>query len=114
MRLETLPLLLGVLLGLVGIALVLDAWTPDAIVAPERRRRMRNPRDRFGEALVGLGVIAMAAAFVGRDTWRYSVVAVIVGAVLLLWGVRRSAGYLRGAFTRSDVPPPAEGARRIR
>jgi len=105
MRLETLPLLLGVLTGLVGLGLLLDAWAPDELVrAPERRKQLRVPRDRIGEALLGLGVLAMAAAFMGRDTWRYSVVAVIAGAVLVAWGVKRNAAYLRGAFARSDVP----------
>ena len=87
MRLETIPLILGALIGLVGIGLVLDAWLKDdIIIKQERRRRPRRERDRLGEALVGLGVLAMAAAFMGRDTWRYSTVAVIAGAVLLLWG----------------------------
>lgn len=102
MRMETLPLVLGGLVGLIGLLLVLDAWLPDEIVVSrERRRRPRMPRDRRGEAMVGLGIIAMAAAFVGRDTWRYSVVAVMAGAVLLLWGAKRSAAYLRGAFQGS-------------
>jgi hypothetical protein len=115
MRLETLPLVLGVLLGLLGLAMVVDAWVVDEIaVSDERRRRFRVPRDRWGEALLGLGIIAMAAAFAGRDTWRYTVVSVIAGAVLLLWGLKRSAGYLRGVFTRSDVPGPSEGSRRVR
>lgn len=117
MRLETVPLILGVLLGLIGLALVLDAWVPDNLIVPEERRtRPRFARDRFGEALVGLGVLAMAAAFVGRDTWRYSIVAVIAGSVLLLWGVKRNGGYLRGAFARSDRPKPklTEGSRRVR
>ncbi len=99
MRLETIPLIIGGLLGLVGLALVLDAWLPDnLVVAPERRQRPRLQRDRKGEAMVGLGVLAMATAWIGRDTWRYSVVAVILGAVLLLWGVLRSRAYLRAAF----------------
>jgi len=99
MRLETIPLIVGGLIGLVGLLLVLDAWLPDhLIVSPERRRRPRLPRDRVGEAMVGLGVLAMAAAWIGRDTWRYSVLAVIAGALLLLWGALRSRPYLRAAF----------------
>ena len=71
MRLETFPLILGVLIGLIGLALLFDAWAPDAMfVSEERRHRPRRDRDRWGEALVGLGMIALAAAFVGRDTWR--------------------------------------------
>ena len=96
MRLETVPLILGVLIGVVGLGLVLDAWLKDDLVIPaERRRRPRRERNRFGEALVGFGVLAMAAAFIGRDTWKYSVVAVIAGSVLLLWGAWLNAGYLR-------------------
>lgn len=109
MRLETVPLILGVLIGAVGLALVLDAWLKDElIIRTERRRRPRRERHRFGEALVGFGVLAMAAAFLGRDAWRYSTVVVIAGAVLLLWGARLNASYLRGAFARPGGPrPPA-------
>jgi hypothetical protein len=48
----------------------------------------------------------MSAAFLGRDTWRYSVVAVIAGACLLLLGIIGSRRYLgqaisnRGALRR--------------
>jgi L-lactate permease len=102
MRMETLPLVIGGLIGLLGLALVLDAWLPDdMVVSRERRRRPRHPRDRAGEAMVGLGIIAMAAAWLGRDSWRWSVLVVIVGAALLLWGTRRSAGYLRSALQGS-------------
>lgn len=116
MRLETIPLILGVLIGLVGFGLILDAWLKDDIlVRPERRRRPRRERDRLGEALVGLGVLAMAAAFLGRDSWRYSTIAVIVGAVLLLWGAKRSAAYMRGALSRQEqVREFAPGTRRVR
>lgn len=107
MRLETLPLILGVLIGLVGLALVFDAWVPDNIIVPEeRRKRPRRERDRWGEALVGMGAIAMAATFVGRDTWRYSIIAVIAGALMLLWGAKRSSGYLKGLFTNRKQPKP--------
>jgi hypothetical protein len=129
MRLETIPLILGALIGLVGIGLILDAWLKDEIIIKkERRRRPRRERDRLGEALVGFGVLAMAAAFMGRDSWRYSTVAVIAGAVLLLWGAKRSSAYMRGALSRqapeapkpAEPPPPppprefAPGARRVR
>ena len=114
MRLETLPLLLGILLGVLSIALIIDAWAPDEAAVTERRQRFRQARNRFGEALLGFGVLSMAAALVGRDTWRYSVVNVIVGAVLLLWGIQRNAGYLRGVFARSDQRAPANGPHRVR
>ena len=103
MRLETIPLIIGGLIGLVGIGLLLDAWLPDETLVPkERRRRPRHPRDRAGEAMVGLGVLAMAGAWLGRDTWKYSIVAVIAGSILLLWGLKRSTGYLRSAFQGSS------------
>jgi len=117
MRLEIFPLILGVLIGLIGIGLVFDAWAPDTdVVANERRRRPRRERDRAGEALVGLGILAIAAAFLGRDTWRYNTLAVIAGSVLLLWGVKRNSSYIRGIFARGDVRHAKfiEGPRRIR
>lgn len=116
MRLETIPLILGVLIGLVGVGLILDAWLKDdIIVRKERRRRPRRERDRLGEALLGLGVLAMAAAFMGRDSWRYSTIAVIVGSVLLLWGAKRSAPYIRGALSRGEKNRDfAPGSRRLR
>ena len=110
MRLETIPLILGALIGLVGIGLILDAWLKDEIIVrKERRRRPRRERDRLGEALVGFGVLAMAAAFLGRDAWRYSTIVVIAGAVLLLWGAKRSATYIRGALGR-QAPPSGPSA----
>src|SRR3954470_23263601 len=95
MTLEMIPVVIGVLVGLVGLVLVFDAWTPDDIVVKrERRRSPRLERSRKGEAMVGLGVLCMAGAFIGRDTWVYSVVTVIAGAVLLLFGTIASRKYL--------------------
>ena len=102
MRLEMIPLLLGGLLGLVGFALLIDAWTADSAVTQERRSRPRRERDRFGEALVGLGIVCIGAALVGRDTWRYTTAVVILGAVILLWGATKNRGYLRDVFVRGD------------
>lgn len=107
MQLEWIPLIAGVIVGLVGLGLVFDAWTPDEIVVKrERRRRHRADRSRGGEAWIGLGIIAMAAAFLGRDTWRYSVVAVIAGTVMMLLGAIMNRRYFserignRGALRR--------------
>jgi hypothetical protein len=115
MRLETIPLILGILFGLIGVALIVDAWLDEVIVKNERRKRPRRARDRFGEALVGLGVMAMAAAFLGRDAWKYSTVAVIAGSVMLLWGAKRNSGYLRDAMSRQERPSNfTPGTRRLR
>jgi hypothetical protein len=110
MRVEVIPLIVGIFVGLVGLGLMFDAWTPDEIIVKrERRRRPRIERNRGGEAAIGLGVLCMGAAFIGRDTWRYSVVAVIAGTLLLLIGVIRNRRYLaqtisnRGALRRRDI-----------
>jgi hypothetical protein len=98
-RIETLPLILGILVALLGIGIIFDAWTPDATtVSPERRRRPRIERHRNGEALIGLGVLALAAAFIGRDSWRYSVLVVLIGAAFLLVGAILNRQYLRELF----------------
>jgi hypothetical protein len=100
MRIELVPLIIGVLVGLVGLGLVFDAWTPDEIIVrKERRRRPRIERSRGGESAIGIGVLCMGAAFLGRDTWRYSVVAVIAGTLLLLVGVIKNRRYLGQAIT---------------
>ena len=100
MRIELVPLIIGVLVGLVGLGLVFDAWTPDEIIVrKERRRRPRIERSRGGESAIGFGVLCMGAAFLGRDTWRYSVVAVIAGTLLLLLGVIKNRRYLGQAIT---------------
>jgi hypothetical protein len=118
MRLEVVPLIIGALIGLLGLGLIFDAWTPDDVVVKrERRRRPRIERSRGGEALIGLGVIGMAAAFIGRDTWKYSVMAVIAGAVLLVWGAIANRRYIgasisnRGALRRRDAVPVAGHAK---
>lgn len=110
MRIEIVPLIIGAILGLIGLGLLFDAWTPDEIIVKrERRRSPRAERRRGGEAAIGLGIMCMAAAFLGRDTWDYSVLAVIVGSVLMLYGVLRNVRYLgeaishRGALRRRPV-----------
>lgn len=107
MAVETIPLILGAIVGLIGIGLLFDAWTPDDIIVKrERRRRQRAERSRAGETWIGLGVLAMAAAFIGRDTWKYSVVAVMVGTALMLLGTMLNWRYFservsnRGALRR--------------
>lgn len=115
MRIEVVPFILAALFGLVGLGLVADAWLPEEYyVTHERRRRRRTERHRGGEGLVGLGILALAAALVGRDSWRYGTVAVIAGAVLVLVGAALNGRYLRELFSfrgparRADPPPPAD------
>jgi len=96
MRLEQIPLLIGVVVAILGLGLVLDGQLPDRYhPSRERRRRERTERHPGGETLVGLGVLAVAAALIGRDSWRFGTAAVIAGAVLLGVGAWLNREYLR-------------------
>ena len=119
MRVETIPLILGILVGLIGLGLIADAWLPEQVTRrSERRRSARAERHLGGEAAIGFGVLCMAAALVGRDTWRYSTVAVIAGALLIVIGAWLNRVYLRerisnrGALRRGAPAKPDEPERR--
>lgn len=122
MRVETIPLILGVLVALLGAGLIADAWLPERVFyRSERRRRARAERHLGGEAAIGLGVLCMAAALLGRDTWRYGTVAVIVGTLLFVTGAWLNRAYLRERISnrgelRRGAPKPdqPEAKRRIR
>jgi hypothetical protein len=95
-RVETIPLVLGCLIALLGVGVIADAWLPEKVLYhSERRRRARAERNLGGETSIGLGVLCMAAALIGRDTWAYSTVAVIAGTVLLIFGAWLNRTYLR-------------------
>lgn len=99
MRLEQVPVFIGVVVAILGLGLVLDAQLPEGFSqSRERRRRERTERDRPGETLVGLGIIAMAAALIGRDQWRFGTVSVLAGVVLLGVGAWLNRDYLRELF----------------
>lgn len=113
-RLEYIPILVGAIVALFGIGLVADALVADdTYVATERRRRVRAPRHPRGQLLVGLGVLALAAALIGSDRWRWGTVAVLAGLVLVTVGALLNRHFLaelfsnRGALRRSDAA--AEG-----
>jgi hypothetical protein len=96
MRLEQLPILIGVLIALLGLTILLDAWQAGG-VAPlrERRRRARAVPNKAGQSLVALGTLCMAAALIGRDTWRWGTIAVLAGITLLLVGAILNRTYLK-------------------
>jgi len=109
-RLETIPLIIGGIIALIGLGLLVDAWVPEQVPGTrERRRRPRTERSLGGEATIGLGVLCIAAAVIGRDTWDYVNVAVIAGAVLILLGGWSNRRYLRdrisnrGALRRAET-----------
>jgi hypothetical protein len=122
-RVEVIPLILGILVAVVGLAILADAWLPEDLPFKwERRRRERTERSLGGEALIGIGVLCMAAALVGRDTWDYSIVAVIAGTALFVIGAFMNGRYLkdritnRGALRRGAGPnaPRKPGGDKIR
>ncbi len=96
MRVETIPLIVGIIVALVGLAILADAWLPEEMTfGGERRRNVRTERSIGGEACIGLAILCFAAALIGRDTWPYVTVAVIAGTVLFLLGVFANRRYLR-------------------
>ena len=96
MRLETLPVILGILVALIGLTIALDAWQKGG-VAPlrERRRRTRAVPHKAGQTLVALGTLCMAAALIGRDTWRWGTISVLAGSALLIVGAIMNRQYLK-------------------
>ena len=96
MKLEQLPILIRVLVALIGLTILLDAWQAGG-VSPlrERRRRTRAVPNKAGQSLVALGTLCMAAALIGRDTWRWGTIAVLAGAALLIIGVILNRAYLK-------------------
>lgn len=107
------PVILGVIVALIGLAILADAWLPEEMThRSERRRQERTERSIGGEAAIGLAVLCMAAALIGRDTWRYGTVAIIAGSLLFLIGAVKNRRYLRdrivnrGALRRGGTRKP--------
>ena len=131
MRLELLPLILGALVALAGVGLVVDAWLPDrdVLLPRERRRRIRAERNRGGEAVVGIAVILIGAALIGRDAWTLTpwlagaaCLLIVIGALMNRRYIREQIDF-RGAARRdptTQVKPgmpeqtPPAGRNRIR
>ena len=125
MRLETIPLILGGLFGLIGLVLLADAVIADGAFAPaERRQRARAQRNLWGEAILGMGILAVAAALIGRDVWRYTTVAMLVALVLCVLGLTLNWRYVasmlaggssaRGSGSAPDDKTTAEKDRGVR
>lgn len=118
MKLEQFPIIVGILVCLIALAIGYDALsTEERRPFKERRRRRRAVLNRGGELLVALGTASMGAALIGRDNWRWGNIAVFAGVALLIAGASLNRQFLkelllfRGAARRAtgpDAVPPAK------
>jgi hypothetical protein len=122
MRLEYIPVVLGVLILFIAAGLIFDAAHPDERRPfRERRRRQRAELDIPGEWLVGLGTACLGVSLIGNEVWRWTTVVVISGVVLIVAGAIMNRAYLRemllfrGKARRSEeFEIPATGHPRLR
>ncbi|HEY7860542.1 MAG TPA: hypothetical protein VIB98_03820, partial [Gemmatimonadaceae bacterium] len=64
MRVETVPLLLGIIVFLVAAAMIADAVVGDeSSILGERRSRARPERNKAGQIIFGVGMVCVAAVF---------------------------------------------------
>ena len=116
MKLAQFPILLGIIVLLIALAIGYDSMSPEERRPfKERRRRKRADLNRGGELLVAMGTASMAAALIGRDSWRWGTIAVFIGVALLVSGAALNRPFLkelllfRGAARRAtpnEAPPP--------
>jgi len=119
-KLEQVPILIGIIVALIALAIGYDSISPEERRPfKERRRRKRADLNRGGELLVAMGTASMAAALIGRDSWRWGTVAVFTGVALLVAGAALNRPFLkellffRGASRRAtpnDAPPVTDDA----
>jgi hypothetical protein len=115
MKLEQFPILLGVLVALFGLTILLDAWQAGG-VSPlrERRRRTRAVPHKAGQTMVALGTLCMAAALIGRDTWRWGTISVLAGSALLVIGATMNRKYLKEVLLFRGAARRGEGEKNSR
>ncbi len=98
MRVELIPILVGLLVVLVGASMIWDARTAsDDSPLSARRRRRRAAIDLQGEWISGAGIALLGGALLDRDG-RFETVLVLIGALLLLYGAIRNRHYFREVF----------------
>lgn len=97
MRIELLPILLGVVAVVIGGVLLLDAVIADGTFTPVERRRSNRPhRSRLGEGLLGAAIVLIGASLIGRDQWPYTTLSVLLAVLLGAAGVVMNWRYLSG------------------
>jgi hypothetical protein len=95
-KLEQIPIVIGVIVLLVALAIGYDAFSPEERRPfRERRRRRRADLNRVGELLVALGTASMGVALIGRDSWRWGNIAVFAGVALLIAGTSLNRRFLK-------------------
>jgi len=109
-KLEQFPILLGLLVLLIALAIGYDSMSPEERRPfRERRRRKRADLNRGGELLVAMGTASMAAALIGRDSWRWGTIAVFIGVALLVAGASLNRSFLRELLLFRGVSRRASG-----
>ncbi|MEO7040632.1 MAG: hypothetical protein ABI035_00050 [Gemmatimonadaceae bacterium] len=95
MRVEYIPIGAGIILVLVGLALIWDAVGPQ-LVGPmrDRRRRTRAEINLAGEVMAGAGIGLLGVALSGRD-WRLETATVLVGTICITVGTLKNWKYFR-------------------
>lgn len=96
MKLEQFPIVIGILVLLIALAIGYDSVSPEERRPfRERRRRQRADLNRTGEMFVALGTACVAAALIGRDNWRWGNIAVFTAVALLVVGAAFNRQFLR-------------------
>jgi hypothetical protein len=114
MRIELLPVLFGLVVALIGGAVIYDAsGDPESGPLRDRRRRIRASIDRFGEQMVGLGTFLLGVALIGRDSWRFGTLIILSGTLLVVLGGFRNRRYIKEILTfrgaaRRGIGDPVE------
>jgi drug/metabolite transporter (DMT)-like permease len=99
MRAESIPLLLGIAVMLIGALIIADAIFEDVrALSAERRHRARPERSPIGQILLGAGTLCIAAVLIGGDEWHYTTLAIAIAVVLVVIGVALNYRYIRGSL----------------
>jgi hypothetical protein len=98
LRIEYIPVAIGVIVIALGLAVMWDAWGPQSLgPMRDRRRRSRAALNTPGELIAGIGFVLLGAALIGRD-WRLETVSVLLGTICVLIGALKNWKYFREMF----------------